>query len=72
VAVYLYPFSGGSDAHGYFSGRYVYSLGGKCLYYQSGKYLYDIKTNQAVAYRSGKYFYANSGSGNPLWYVTGE
>lgn len=52
-----YPVSGGGQPHGYFHEKYVYSMDGTCLYYQSGKYLYSMPGNDTVAYQSGKYFY---------------
>jgi hypothetical protein len=66
---YLYPMAGG-EPHGYFHGKYVYSMAGECLYYRSGEYLYRMNGGQPVAYQSGKYFYAVEGGGQPLWYLS--
>lgn len=68
---YLYPPSGG-EPHGYFHGKYVYSMHGDALYYRNGKYLYRMSSGEAVAYQSGKYFYPMAGGGNYLWYEHGD
>lgn len=71
MATYIYEYSGGK-CYGYFQGKYLYTMNGKCTHYLSGsdnKYLYAYTGGQCEFYRSGKYFYEYSG-GKCRWYMT--
>jgi hypothetical protein len=68
--VYLYEMEGGA-CFGYFSGKYLYSMGGECTHYRGSdeKYLYRMQGGQCDFYQKGKYFYEMNG-GKCRWYLT--
>jgi hypothetical protein len=68
---YLYEVVGGI-CYGYFSGKYLYSMNGTCVYYRGGseqKYLYTINEGQCDYYQSDKYFYSIN-EGVCRWYTS--
>ena len=68
---YLYEMNGG-NCYGYFSGKYLYTMSGECVYYRGGsddKYLYAYKGGSCDYYQNGKYFYAMKG-GDCRWYLS--
>lgn len=69
MPIYLYEFQDGA-CYGYFSGRYLYDMAGKCTHYRGGsneKYLYAMEGGRCEFYQSGKYFYTLQGA-QCRWY----
>ena len=71
MTTYLYEFKGGA-CYGYFSGRYLYTMAGKCTHYRGSsneKYLYAMQGGRCEFYQNGKYFYTFQGA-QCRWYHT--
>lgn len=61
----------GSTCYGYFSGKYLYTMDGRCTHYRGGqddRYLFRMSDSVCEFFQRDRYFYTMQGS-QCRWYM---